>query len=60
MISLDKTFCATNLFLGVSIKYLFLNTDSYMVSLPFILQMVKICMYPKDHLLQLEIWLSAN
>ena len=60
MISLDKTFCTTNLFLSVSIKYLFLNTDSYMVSLLFIPQMVKICMYPKDHLLQLEIWLSAN
>ena len=59
MISLYKMFFTTHLFLDVSIKYLFLNTDNYM-SLLLIPQMVKICMYPKDHLLQLEIWLCAN
>ena len=52
-------FFTTHLFLDVSIKYLFLNTDNY-TSFLLILQMAKICMYPKDHLLQLEIWLSAN
>ena len=59
MISLEKMFFTTHLFLDLSIKYLFLNTDNY-TSFLLILQMAKISMYPKDHLLQLEIWLSAT
>ena len=59
MISLEKMFFTTHLFLDLSIKYLFLNTDNY-TSFLLILQMAKISMYLKDHLLQLEIWLSAN
>ena len=57
MVNLDQIIFTPYLFLDVLIKWLFFHIDNC-ISLLIIPQMVKI--YPKDHLLQVEIWVSVD
>ena len=57
MVNLDQIIFTPHLFLDVLTKWLFFHIENC-ISLLFVPQMVKI--YPKDHLLQVEIWVSVD